>query len=183
MNLPEKIVAIHEALRAAELPHAFGGALALAWCTGRARGTIDIDINVFVAAERFDDVLTTLPPGVDVTSDARTIIQRDGQVRLWWEQTPVDIFLNTTGFHVQAAQRVRNETFMGRELPFLSCYDLAVFKAFFNRTRDWADLEAMQDAGTLDCNAVTAQLIGMLGMDDERIEKLQALASRDVRTQ
>lgn len=178
MNLPEKIVAMHEALGAAQLPHAFGGALALAWCTGRARGTIDIDINVFVAAERFNNVFAALPTGVNITADARQIIESDGQVRLWWEQTPVDLFLNTTGFHVQAAQRVRNETFMGREMPFLSCYDLAVFKAFFNRTRDWADLEAMQEAGTLDCNAVTAQLIGMLGMDDERIEKLQALATK-----
>ncbi len=48
MGLPEKIIAIHEHLAAAGLPHAFGGALALAWCTGRARGTIDIDVNVFV---------------------------------------------------------------------------------------------------------------------------------------
>ncbi len=179
MNLPEKILKTHEALSAAELHHAFGGALALAWCTGRARGTIDIDINVFVSAERFEDVFTALPDGVIVEEKARDIIKRDGQVRLWWEQTPVDLFLNTTGFHVQAAQRVRREVFMGRELPFLSCYDLAVFKAFFNRTKDWADLEAMRDAGTLDCNAVTAQLIGMLGTDDERIEKLQALGAED----
>lgn len=177
MNLPEKIVATHEALLAKDLQHAFGGALALAWCTGRARGTIDIDINVFVAAERFESVLAALPAGVEVDTKAREVIQRDGQVRLWWDRTPVDIFLNTTGFHVQAAQRVRMESFMGKELPFLSCYDLAVFKAFFNRTKDWADLEAMHDAGTLDCNAVTAQLIGMLGTDDERITKLQALAT------
>ncbi len=32
------------------------------------------------------------------------------------------------------------------KLPFLSCPDLAVFKVFFNRTKDWADLEAMHDA-------------------------------------
>ena len=44
-SLADKIVAIHQALDAAQLPHAFGGALALAWCTQRARGTIDIDVN------------------------------------------------------------------------------------------------------------------------------------------
>jgi len=32
------------ALDDADVPHAFGGALALAWCTQRARGTIDIDL-------------------------------------------------------------------------------------------------------------------------------------------
>ena len=45
-----KITALHAALDDADLPHAFGGALALAWCTERARGTIDIDVNVFVDA-------------------------------------------------------------------------------------------------------------------------------------
>ena len=47
-GIVEQILAIHGALGDARLPHAFGGALALAWCTQRARGTIDIDVNVFV---------------------------------------------------------------------------------------------------------------------------------------
>ena len=51
-----KILALHGALDAAGLPHAFGGALALAWCTERARGTIDIDLNVFVAADQAEHV-------------------------------------------------------------------------------------------------------------------------------
>ena len=51
-TLVDKIVALHESLDAAEIPHAFGGALALAWCTQRARGTIDIDVNVFVDRSR-----------------------------------------------------------------------------------------------------------------------------------
>jgi hypothetical protein len=46
-SLPEKIVAIDEAL--AEIPHAFGGALALAYYA-EPRATVDIDINVFIPA-------------------------------------------------------------------------------------------------------------------------------------
>ena len=60
-TLPDKIVEIHRALDAADLPHAFGGALALAWCTARARGTIDIDLNVFVEVHALDRVLAALP--------------------------------------------------------------------------------------------------------------------------
>ncbi|MDZ7781641.1 MAG: hypothetical protein U5K56_01375 [Halioglobus sp.] len=176
MNLPQKIVALHHALAVAELPHAFGGALALAWCTGRARGTIDIDINIFAAVERVEAVFAALPPGVETEHKDRKIALRDGQVRLWWGRTPVDLFFNTTDFHVEAARRVRFETFMGERLPFLSCSDLAVFKAFFNRTQDWADLEQMVAAGTIDVTAVTARIIEMLGVDDERVEKLGALA-------
>ena len=54
--LVDKILALHAALDDAEIPHAFGGALALAWCTERARGTIDIDLNVFVDGHRERDL-------------------------------------------------------------------------------------------------------------------------------
>ena len=177
MNLPQKIVALHKALLKANLPHAFGGALALAWCTQRARGTIDIDINIFVDSDHCDAVFAVLPKAVQSTSKQRKALRVDGQVRLWWDQTPVDIFLNTTPFHQDAAQRVRWESFMNTDMPFLSCSDLAVFKAFFNRTQDWADLEAMHVAGTLDIKKVIGILSDYMGADDERVEKLQALSS------
>ena len=64
MNLPDKIVAIHDSLSAAGISHAFGGALALAWCTQQARGTIDVDVNVFVPPERSVAALAALPSGV-----------------------------------------------------------------------------------------------------------------------
>ena len=60
-------------------------------------------------------------------------------------------------------------------MPFLSCADLAVFKAFFNRTKDWADLEEMQAAGTLDVDRVIGVLVRYLGPTDDRIERLRAL--------
>ena len=40
-------------------PHAFGGALALAYYA-EPRATIDIDLNVFVPADRFPDVAAPL---------------------------------------------------------------------------------------------------------------------------
>jgi len=175
-GLPERIVALHKALTRAELPHAFGGALALAWCTQRARGTIDIDVNIFVDADRAHDVLTRLPPGVRWTEKDAATLAREGQLRVWWDKTPVDIFLNSTDIHKDLASRVRWETFAGRSIPFLSCSDLAIFKAFFNRTKDWADLEEMQAAGTLNARTVIAVLVEYLGAEDERVARLRALA-------
>ena len=61
-------------------------------------------------------------------------------------------------------------------VPFLACRDLAVFKAFFDRTRDWADLEDMNAAGTLDHEAVLGVLVRYLGGDDLRVARLRALA-------
>lgn len=171
-SIVRKIVAVHRALDKAELPHAFGGALALAWCTEQARGTIDIDVNVFVEASEAPRVLTALPKGVIATEAQRTALMRDGQVRLFWDATPVDVFLDTTPYHRQVVGRCRSEHFGGAEVPFLSCLDIAVFKAFFNRTKDWADLEEMQAAGTLDIPRVTAVLIEYLGANDERVQKL-----------
>lgn len=174
-GLPDKIVAIHGALDASGLPHAFGGALALAWCTERARGTIDIDVNVFVDISRARDVLDALPRDVQHTDDDVAALIRDGQHRLWWDDTPVDLFLDTTEFHEQASARVRREPFAGVDVPFLSCTDLAVFKAFFNRPRDWGDLAEMQAVGTLDLDRVIGVLVRYLGPDDERIDRLRRL--------
>lgn len=174
-GLPQKMLSIHEHLARRGVDHAFGGALALAWCTHQARGTIDVDVNVFAGPERADETLAAFPDGVIATSADRALLIRDGQARLWWGTTPVDVFLNTTTFHERAATRVRWEPFAGVMLPFLACDDLAVFKAFFNRTKDWADLEAMHDAGTLDVSAVAGVLATFLGGDDDRIARLLSL--------
>ena len=174
-SIVDKILVISTALEAQRLPYAFGGALALAFCTERARGTIDIDVNVFVGQDGAERVLAALPRQVSQTAADLPALKRDGQTRLWWERTPVDIFLDTTEFHVQAAQRRQFHEFGGRPIPFLGCSDLAVFKAFFNRTRDWADLEEMAEMGTLDLDRLVGVLVRYLGAKDERIERLRSL--------
>jgi hypothetical protein len=173
---PEKIVELHRTLRAAGLRYAFGGALALAWCTPDARGTIDIDINVFIRADEVDRVLAALPDGMHSTASERAVLLRDGQVRLMWEGVPIDIFLSTTPFHDAACRRTHVESYGGEDdVPFLDCSDLAVFKAFFNRSKDWVDLEQMAAAGTLDGDRALGVLVRYLGGGDERIERLRRL--------
>lgn len=174
-GLPDKMLAIHQSLAAARIDHAFGGALALAWCTQQARGTIDLDVNVFLSPQRTAAALAALPPTVVATEHDRALLERGGQARLWWQHTPIDVFLNTTPFHEQVATRVHFEPFAGEQLPFLACHDLAVFKAFCNRTKDWADLEAMLGAGSLDQCMVAGVLAGFLGAGDDRIEHLLSL--------
>lgn len=175
-SLVSRIVELHRALERAALPHAFGGALALAWCTERARGTIDIDVNVFVPHTDAPRALEVLPAGITVTDANLEQLARDGQTRLWWDTTPVDVFFNTTTFHAAAARRARRQRFADEDVPFLSCRDLAVFKAFFDRTKDWADLEEMAAAGALDVEAVLGTLVHHLGGDDHRVARLRALS-------
>lgn len=176
MRLADRIIILHDALASGGIDHAFGGALALAWCTKAARGTIDIDVNLFLDPESLDQVIAALPPAIVVDEADRAAIERDGQTRLWWDDTPVDVFFNTTPFHQAVATRVRWDELAGRSLPFLSCRDLAVFKAFFDRTKDWADLEAMAEAETLDAEAVLGVLAAYLGGGDQRLERLRSIA-------
>jgi hypothetical protein len=174
-SIVDKTLAISAALESHRLPYAFGGAMALAFCTERARGTIDIDVNVFVAQDKAGRVLSALCPPVSHSEEDLVVLERDGQIRLWWEQTPVDLFLDTTDFHLQAAQRRQFHEFGGRRIPFLGCSDLAVFKAFFNRTKDWADLEEMIAIGALNVDQTLGVLVRYLGEDDDRVERLQSL--------
>jgi hypothetical protein len=176
MNLPDKIISLHKTLQEAEISHAFGGALALAWCTRQARGTIDIDLNIFLDTEHVERGLNALPDDILWSKVELEEAKREGQVRLMWGNTPVDIFLNTLKLHQEMSRRIRWEVLMNESIPFLACNDLAVFKVFFNRTKDWADLEAMLEAGTVNIPQITATIIEYLGVDDERVTNLSNLS-------
>ncbi len=173
--LPQKVVAVSTALHDAGIPHAFGGAIALAYCVADARGTVDMDVNIFLGAEDVHRVLAALPDGVAWRDEDVRLIEEVGQTRVLWDDTPVDLFFNTTPFHRDVALRARAEPFGPVQLPVLACRDLAVFKAFFDRTKDWADLEAMAAAGVLDIAHVCGVLVEHLGADDPRVARVRAL--------
>ena len=178
MTLPERLVALHEALSARRIAHAFGGAIALAYWTLDPRGTIDIDVNVFVPATKAERVLRGLPRGVAQPDGAAQTIARDGQIRLWWDEVPVDLFFDYVPIHADAARNRRRVPFAGTRIPVLAPTELAVFKVMFDRTRDWADIEAMLAAGTLDVEAVRAELTTLLDAGDERFARLEETVSR-----
>jgi hypothetical protein len=172
VTLPERLVALHRALAARRIPHAFGGAIALAYWTLDPRGTSDIDVNVFVPAADCARALRALPEGVAQPDGTAEAIARDGQIRLWWGETPIDLFFDTVPAHADAAQHRKRVSFAGTRIPVLGPTELAAFKAMFDRTRDWADIEAMLAAGTLDLDAVRATLGGMLPAGDLRFARL-----------
>jgi hypothetical protein len=172
VRLVDAITALHESLEEGGLPHAFGGALALAWCTGEPRATADIDVNIFVDPSRAAEVTATLPPTLVATDAELARLVGDGQVRLMWGRIPVDIFLSNADFHDVVANDVVHHTFAGSRLPFLSCASLAVFKAFFNRDKDWVDIREMLRAGRLDADQLLGRLVQLLGPDDPRVASL-----------
>lgn len=177
MTLTERIVALHAALAAAEVPHAFGGALALAFCTAEPRGTQDIDVNVFLTPGEVDRLLGALPAGIAVTERASRALVRDAQVRLWWDATPVDVFLSNHPFHDHAEAGRRHVAFAGIErLPVLACQDLAVFKAFFARPKDVVDVATMVALGSVDLDDLERSVGALLGDRDQRARFFERVA-------
>lgn len=172
MTLPERLLELHRALTRRSLPHAFGGAIALAYWTLDPRGTSDIDVNVFVPVTDSGRVLDALPDGIAQPEGTEEAIRRDGQIRLWWDETPVDLFFDYAPVHADAARERQSVPFAGTEIPVLGPIELAVFKAMFDRTRDWADIEAMIAANALDLDAVHESLRAMLGPEDHRFARL-----------
>jgi hypothetical protein len=178
VTLAERVVELHRSLAAAAVPHAFGGAIALAYWTLDPRGTSDLDVNLFVPAADSGEALDALPGAIARPRALTRAIARDGQARLWWDDTPVDLFFDYAPVHADAARNVRHVPFAGEEIPVLGPLELAVFKAMFDRTRDWADLEAMAAAGTLDAGGVAATLRTMLEPGDERFARLDEAVRR-----
>ena len=179
-ELVEKLFAIHDALERASVPHAFGGAVALAYCVEEPRGTRDLDVNIFVDASKAEQTLARLPGGVRVRAKDVASVERDGQARLYWDGTPIDVFLNNVPLHEAVAGEVVWVPLEGREVPVLDCASLAIFKAFFDRTKDWADMEAIAQATPEDIDIAAATIADLVGPDDPAVKRLESLIPLDV---
>jgi hypothetical protein len=176
--LADMVVAIDQALAAAKIPHAIGGAFAYAYYA-EPRVTIDVDVNVFVSTERWPEVRKALNElGVDVATDESALV-RDGQVRLWWGRIAVDLFFSYDPFHDEMEGAIRRVPFGDARIPILGPEHLVVCKAMFDRPKDWLDLEAMLAfTDPLDLEAIRLWLTRMVGPGDERLQKLEALVAR-----
>jgi hypothetical protein len=176
-ELVDKLFAIHDSLKAHSLPHAFGGAIALAYCVEEPRGTRDLDVNIFCAAADARRVLGALPEGVRVSDKDIERVERDGQARLFWEGVPIDVFLNNLPLHEEVSTAVVWVPLEGREAPVLDCASLVLFKSFFDRTKDWADIEAVAIATPEDIETAAKTLAELVGEEDESYKRLASIRS------
>ncbi|MEO7428380.1 MAG: nucleotidyl transferase AbiEii/AbiGii toxin family protein [Acidimicrobiales bacterium] len=174
-TLAQRVELIHLAL--ADVPHAFGGALALAYYA-EPRATIDIDLNVFIPSSRFDEVAVPLRAlGADVDEPSvKPLALRDGQVRVMWDSTPIDLFFAYDAFHDAAGAARRVVPFADGQIPILAPEHLVVCKVAFNRPKDWVDIDAMLELGDdLDAAEVLRWVGRIAGDDDGRFARIVAL--------
>jgi hypothetical protein len=167
VNFVDLIVDVHRHLDRAAVGHAFGGALALGY-VGRPRGTVDIDVNVFLAPEALGVVDRALAPlGYSRSASEQPPVPAAG-VRYdhATEPFPLDAFPSLNERYATVEARVEQHPFGrgGEVLPFLSAEDLAVFKLSFGRPQDWVDLQAIAAARPgLDVDYVEEQLVALRG--------------------
>ena len=174
-ELVEKLLAIHDSLTAKGQQHAFGGAISLAYCVEEPRGTRDLDVNIFADAADAETVLAGLPEGVTLTAEDIEVVKRDGQTRLDWDGTPIDVFLNNLPLHESVANAVVWVPLEGRQIPVLDCASLVIFKAFFDRTKDWADIEAVAVATPEDIEIAATAIASLTSEDDPAVQRLSSL--------
>jgi hypothetical protein len=174
-ELVEKLLMIHESLIDAGLRHAFGGAIALAYCTREPRGTRDLDLNVFVEPSRAEEALAGLPRGIRVERADIEAAAAEGQRRLWWSGVPIDVFLNALPLHREVEERVLWVPLGGREVPVVDCASLVAFKALIGRTRDWADIEAVAACSPESVKVAAATVARQVGSDDPLTRRLEEL--------
>jgi hypothetical protein len=186
MLLDEQIVAIERAFVAAGIPHAFGGAQALAYY-GDVRATHDISVNVFVPTSEAPRVLAALGELGAATANPGlpTLVARDGQVRVDWDGTPVDLFFAYDALHRSSLERRRRVDFHGDAIHILGPEDLITYKATFDREKDWRDIAGILYAcdEPLEFDYVRrwlGRIDSPRGARLARLEKLIASGGRDV---
>ncbi|MFT3713056.1 MAG: hypothetical protein QM817_35835 [Archangium sp.] len=174
MDATEAAVHFARALSAASIPHAIGGAIAYGFF-GVARGTHDVDINLFVPGEGAAPALRTLiEAGLEIDEPLALQTARDrGDARGLFHGMPVDLFFNSIPVHERAATRSREVTLHGAQIRVLSPEDTAVFKMLFFRGKDLVDLERLLGlmGKSLDAAYVRAALVEVVGEDDYRTKK------------
>jgi hypothetical protein len=147
-SLAAKAEAVHRSLEEAGIPHAFGGALALAYYA-EPRETRDIDVNVFVPAQ-------------------------ESESKFDWEGTPVHFFFSCDPLHEEMKRRIRRVPFGDGTIPIVSPEHLIIRKALLDRTKDWLDIEQIFVATSpLDLQEIEKWMAQMAGIDDPRLAKLR----------
>ena len=173
-----------DALERDGLPYAIGGALAHGYW-GVPRGTLDVDVNIFVTSDDVEAVLGALVSiGCEVDAEeSRKRAAKRGDLEAWLGEVRIDVFLSSIPAHELARKRIAWVTLGDRErTPILSAEDVVFFKLLFWRSKDKADIESILASrlGSFDIEYVKRGLSDALPEDDLRFAWLDDVFSQIV---
>jgi hypothetical protein len=174
-------IALHLAreLDERKVEYALGGALALGFW-GKPRGTIDVDLNLFLPQNKPSDVIWCLQEiGCSVTaSKAIHSIREHGFCYATFASCRIDVFVSSSPIYEKARARRRRMHLGNQQVSVLDAETLTVFKMMFFREQDIVDIRQILQAqrSRLDRAWVREQLVEIFGPRDSRITRWDELA-------
>jgi hypothetical protein len=181
-STPEKITSLHHLFEEQEIPYAISGALALGYYK-RARGTIDIDVGIFLPPEDHERVLAALAEVFPVPNpdEFRRTVKESQQGHTYWGNTRIDLFFSATEFEVSMAERARTVPFNGSEIRIISAEDLLVCKAMMTDSKHWVDIEDVcKYLGSELDTAYIDTWVRAFGEDDPRVKRMEELFQKHI---
>jgi len=160
-----------EQLQSRGQEYALGGAIALGYW-GEPRGTVDVDVTLFMPPERPSECVWLLQDiGCEFApAKAAESLREHGFCRVALAGMDVDVFLPIVPFYEAARARRKRVELGDRPIIVWDAESLAVFKMMFFRRKDLADVEQiLRTQGTqFDRLWVREQLAEMYGTRDPR---------------
>ena len=161
-----------DAFHARGQEYALGGAIALGYW-GIPRGTVDVDVTLFLAPERPSDCIWLLQEiGCEVPAAAAAESLREhGFCRVTSAGLNVDVFLPLIPFYEVARMRRVRVELGGQSVWVWDAETLVVFKMMFFRRKDLADVEQVLtvQGARFDRSWVREQLMALYGTRDPRL--------------
>ena len=168
-----------EQLESRGAEYAVGGAIALGYW-GVPRGTLDVDLTIFLSPERPTECVWLLQDlGCELSAaEALQSLRDHGFCSVKFAGMRVDVFLPTTAFYEAARARRKRLELGGQPIMAWDAETLAVFKMMFFRRKDLADVEQIlrTQGSQFDRLWVREQLAGIYGAGDPRLAAWDELA-------
>jgi hypothetical protein len=160
------------ALDAAACPYAIGGAIALGYW-GQPRGTLDVDVTLFVDAAKPSEAIWILQQ-LGCQFQASTVLasfQQHGFAQVELDGIRIDVFLPTIDFYWTAKERIQTVLLGDQPVCVWDAETLCVFKMMFFRRKDLADVEQIlrSRGASFSTDWTRAQLVTMYGTRDPRL--------------
>ena len=162
------------ALDERRIAYAIGGALACGYW-GMPRGTLDVDLTLYVSPEDPAAALRLLHEIGCAADDKRALdtLAEHGFCTATLRGIRIDVFLPIVGFYAIAHDRRRIVDLEGVPVAIWDAETMCIFKLMFFRDKDLVDVgQIIRTQGDLlDADWITAQAESLFGRRDPRVAR------------
>lgn len=172
------------------IPHAVGGALALA-AHGIPRATYDVDMNIGVEGTAFfsDEVLSALKEncGITFSETQEQLLKRSeetGFIQGACGMIKVDLFFPNIEYLREVVEKALPLPLYGETIHVIGSDDLIVMKSIFGRDKDFVDIHSLARYGTnpIDMDYISEKVRIIMHPSDaqRRLELLEHYVNKGV---